>query len=99
MTRKVNTSAVETVRSMVFNTIGHQCPGAMTVPHAKWETLPAVELSPAMCGPVAAMFLDLCVQVKYGLVGDTHVACEFNYQYTHRDGGRNGHTVRIQEKI
>lgn len=58
------------------------------------------ELSPMMCGPLAAIITKLSVRVKAGLdVKHSTLHMVFEYAYTHENGGRNGYDLRVSEPI
>lgn len=66
-----------------------------------YYTLGRVDISPAMCGPVGAMFSSINCQVQVGYVEcksdpakTPQLHFRFTYDYNHSDGGHNGYTVR-----
>lgn len=67
-----------------------------------YYTLGRVDISPAMCGPVGAMFSSISCLVHVGYVGcksdpalkAPQLHFMFEYDYNHPDGGHNGYTVR-----
>lgn len=66
----------------------------------EWHLLGRIDINPAMCGPVAAMFDSITCAVTVGYVDRENpefppqVHFQFHYDYNHNGGGHNGYTVR-----
>lgn len=67
----------------------------------EWHSLGKIDINPAMCGPVAAMFDTITCGVTVGYVEcnsdgkkPPQVHFQFHYDYNHNGGGHNGYTVR-----
>lgn len=91
----------EAIENEIFQTLGQTWvnPALTLADLLEYRTVLNTKLNPAHCGPVAAMFATISVRVSVGFDDATKTLhFNFDYAYTHANGGANGYRVRKSVK-
>ena len=86
----------EMIRRETFNTLGVAVDADQCEREADrlgltetYETIRTVQISPAMCGPLAVMFSKIRCEVQ-AAVNEGRLYLVYNFRYEHPQGGMNG---------
>lgn len=65
-----------------------------------FQSIGAFRINPKMCGPIAAMFATIDLEIWVGMHEDSsRLYFRLAYSYTHSNGGSNGYSVNFDVEV